>query len=89
MKLQYFTRQFYIYFFSFGGVALEPLLGGLKKIVVLPLEVKKWVALPTHYDLRSNAVIPPNKEDNQAPHPTISHFETDSNNSVAASFTRE
>ena len=34
----------------------------------------------------SNAVIQ-SKQDNQAPHPTISHFETDCINSTTTSFT--
>jgi len=34
----------------------------------------------------SNAAKHLNKEDNQAPHPTISHLDTDYGNSIAASF---
>jgi len=43
-------------------------------------------ALPPHYDLESNAMIPLNKEDNQAPQPTISHLVINYSNFIAASF---
>ena len=65
--------------FSFGGAAPDPPPGvgsqGSQPPPQTPLAVQiLWANLSPHYKLGSNAVIPLNKEDNEAPHPThLSH----------------
>jgi len=44
------------------------------------------VALPPHFEMGSNAAIPLNTEDNQAPQQKISHLEANYSNPTAASF---
>ena len=70
-----------------------PARGGLRKALPPPLDsprqrlITGGVAAPFKVQ-GSNAVIQ-SKQDNQAPHPTISHLETDCSNSTAASFARK
>jgi len=86
-KLQHFIRQFYIYFYLLGHCPRSPTNGGLPKVVATPPTANiLQVAFPPHYKLGSNAVIPLNTEDNQAPQTTISHLEADYSNSTTASF---
>ena len=58
-------------FLASGALPLNPCQIGAHKIIIGPPNAIKWVEFPPHYELGFNAVIPMNKEDNRAPHPTI------------------
>ena len=65
--------------FSFGGTAPEnPRQGGGQRLIT------GGVAAP--FKVQGSNVVIQSKQDNQAPHPTISHLETDYRNSTATSF---